>query len=145
MLSLLSFALYTGISTRIFRLFKCREIQHAWYLTADYTVKCREGEWNAYAAFGVLFIILYVIGIPAVQFYLLYANRKNLYADSCEDLKKQHIVQKEYGSIYENYTPACYYYDIVDLVRRLVLTGGLIMMGEESIAQIFLGIIIIAR
>jgi hypothetical protein len=142
LLSLFSFALYTGMSTRIFRLFKCRKIQDTWYLTADYTVKCREGEWNKYAAFGALFIILYVIGIPATQFYLLFTNRKNLYADNCEDMKKQHIVQKEYGSIYENYNPACYYYDIVDLVRRLVLTGGLIMMGEESIAQIFLGIII---
>ena len=36
----------------------------------------------------------------------------------------------------------CYYYDIVDLARRLLLTGGLIMMGEESIGQIFLGIIV---
>jgi hypothetical protein len=61
LLSLVSFALYTGISTRIFRLFKCRKIQDAWYLTADYTVTCQEGEWNGYAASGVLFIILYVV------------------------------------------------------------------------------------
>ena len=32
--------------------------------------------------------------------------------------------------------------DVVDLLRRLVLTGGLIMMGEESVAQIFLGVVV---
>ena len=58
------------------------------------------------------------------------------------DKVKHRIVEKEYGSIYSNYTEDCYYYDILDLFRRLLLTGGLIMMGEESIAQIFLGIII---
>ena len=61
-----------------------------------------------------------------------------------EEKQQQHIVEKEYGSIYANYTTECYYYDILDLFRRLLLTGGLIMMGEESVAQVFLGIIICA-
>jgi hypothetical protein len=147
LLSLVSFALYTGISTRIFRLFKCRKIQAAWYLTADYTVTCQEGEWNGYAASGALFIILYVVGIPGVQLYLLYRNRHILHVRegmTHEEKQEQHVVEKEYGSIYANYTTECYYYDIIDLFRRLLLTGGLIMMGEESVAQVFLGIIICA-
>ena len=147
LLSLVSFALYTGISTRIFRLFKCRKIQGAWYLTADYTVTCQEGEWNGYAASGALFIILYVVGIPGVQLYLLYRNRDILHVRegmTHEEKQEQHVVEKEYGSIYANYTTECYYYDIIDLFRRLLLTGGLIMMGEESVAQVFLGIIICA-
>ena len=147
LLSLVSFALYTGISTRIFRLFKCRKIQDAWYLTADYTVTCQEGEWNGYAASGVVFILLYVVGIPGVQLYLLYRNRHILHVRegmTHEEKQQQHIVEKEYGSIYANYTTECYYYDILDLFRRLLLTGGLIMMGEESVAQVFLGIIICA-
>ena len=52
-------------------------------------------------------------------------NRKNLHKDSCEDPKRQHIVQKEYGSMYQHYKPECYYYDIVDILRRLLLTGGI--------------------
>ena len=34
-------------------------------------------------------------------------------------------MSKMYGSIYENYIDSCYYYDIVDLLRGLLLTGGL--------------------
>ena len=61
-----------------------------------------------------------------------------------EEKQQQHVVEKQYGSIYANYTTECYYYDILDLFRRLLLTGGLIMMGEESVAQVFLGIIVCA-
>ena len=145
--SLVSFTLYTGISTRIFQLFKCHKVQDAWYLTADYTVKCQEEEWNRYAASAVAFIILYVVGIPGVQLYLLYRNRRILHVRegmTQEEKQQQHVVEKQYGSIYANYTTECYYYDILDLFRRLLLTGGLIMMGEESVAQVFLGIIVCA-
>ena len=147
LVSLVSFTLYTGISTRIFRLYKCRKVQDSWYLTADYTVKCQQGEWNGYAAFGAICILLFVIGIPGVQLYILYKNRRLLHVRdgmTHKEKQQQHIVQKEYGSIYEHYTEECYYYDILDLFRRLLLTGGLIMMGEESVAQVFLGIVICA-
>ncbi len=147
LLCFMAFTLHTGISTRIFRLFKCRKIQDTWYLTADYTVKCREGEWNTYAAVAFVCIVVYVVGIPGIQWVVLFKNRKRLYANkemSHEEKVQQNIVRKQYGSIYKHYIPECYYYDIVDLFRRLLLTGGLIMMGEESVAQIFLGIVICA-
>ena len=42
-------------------------------------------------------------------------------------------MEKQFGSIYMHYADDCYYYDLVDLFRRLLLTGGLIMVGEDSI------------
>ena len=48
-------------------------------------------------------------------------------------------------SITQAYRPECYYYDIIDLIRRLILTGGLIMIGgEDSVAQVLLGIFVSA-
>jgi len=41
--------------------------------------------------------------------------------------------------VYEDYSPNAYYFDLVDLVRRLMLTGGLVLLGEQSNVQIFLG------
>ena len=43
--SLMSFGLYTGLSTRIFRLFKCRNIHDVYYLTDDYSVTCFDDSW----------------------------------------------------------------------------------------------------
>eukprot|EP00944_MAST-04C_sp_MAST-4C-sp1_P003884 g3884.t1 len=147
LLCFITFTIHTGMSTRIFRLFKCREVQGVWYLTADYTVQCRAGDWNRYAAVAVACIFLYVLGIPGVQWYVLYRNRKCLYERenmSHAEKEKQYKMQKQFGSIYSHYVPECYYYDILDLFRRLLLTGGLIMMGEESVAQVFMGIVICA-
>lgn len=116
-------------------------------MTADYTVQCRAGDWNGSAAEAVVCIFLYVLGIPGVQWYVLYRNRKCLYERenmSHAEKEKQYKMQKQFGSIYSHYVPECYYYDILDLFRRLLLTGGLIMMGEESVAQVFMGIVICA-
>ena len=109
---------------------------------ADYTVKCREGEWNFFAAVACICIAVYVIGLPGFELYYLMRNRKNLHRENCLDPKQQRRIEKEFGSVYAHYRPEAYYFDIVDLFRRLILTGGLIMMGEESVAQIFLGAVV---
>merc|ERR1712166_771557 len=140
--------LYIGVATRIFRLFKCRKIMDQWYLTADYEVVCFESDWNAAAAVGYVCMFTFVVGIPLCQFLVLCRHRKYIDKETCvsnEDYRRHLEIKAMYGSIFEAYTPACYYYDLLDLVRRLVLTGGLILIGNvEAVAQIFLGIVISA-
>ena len=71
------------------------------------------------------------------NYLLLNLNHKT------EDYRQNLQVKHKYGSIFEAYTPECYYYDLIDLIRRLILTGGLILIGsEQAVAQIFLGILI---
>jgi hypothetical protein len=58
---------------------------------------------------------------------------------------RRHVrVKQQYGSLFKDYNVECYYYDLIDLGRRLVLTGGLIMVGgdENAVAQVFLGILV---
>ena len=83
----MAFTLYTGICTRIFRLFKCRNVEGTWYLMADYTVKCREGEWNFFAAVACICIAVYIIGLPGFELYYLMRNRKNLHLKTAKTLK----------------------------------------------------------
>ena len=135
-------------ATRIFRLFKCRHIMDRWYLTADYDVVCFESDWNAAAVVGYICMLVFVVGIPLVQFLVLYLNRKYIDEATCVDEAdyRTHLeIKAMYGSIFEAYTVDCYYYDLIDLIRRLVLTGGLILIGNvEAVAQIFLGIVVSA-
>ena len=146
MVSLVLYTLYVGVSTRIFRLFKCREIMGVWYLTADYTVICFEGEWSAVSVVAFICMGVFVFGIPFGQFLVLCKNRRYLDENKLTmdaDYRTHLHVKQKYGSIFEAYTPECYYYDIIDLVRRLILTGGLILVGnEEAVAQVFLGILV---
>ena len=139
--TLLAFGLYTGISTRIFRLFKCRKVQDKYFLTSDYSMECYVGEWWNYGGVAVLCMFVYVLGVPLVQFVLLCRNRHHLHEESALDHQSHRLVKKQFGSIYANYTEECYYFDLVDLFRRLILTGGLILVGEHSIVQSLLGIL----
>ena len=140
--------MYVGVSTRIFRLFKCAYIQGTWYLTSDYTVTCFEGKWNASSTIAYICMVIFVIGIPLGQFVILYRNRLYIDEATCTDTivaHRRHIrVMQQYGSLFKDYNVQCYYYDLIDLLRRLVLTGGLIMVGGDgnSVAQVFLGILV---
>ena len=51
-------------------------------------------------------------------------------------------VKRRLGAVYSDYNPDAYYFDLVDMLRRLLLTGGLIILGESSNTQIFLGALI---
>eukprot|EP00942_MAST-04A_sp_MAST-4A-sp1_P012240 g12240.t1 len=139
--TLTCFGLYTGISTRIFRLFKCRKIDNDYYLTSDYSMKCYTEDWWSYAGVAIFCMIIYVVGIPLVQFIILLRNRHHLHEESALDHESHRLTKKKFGSIYENYIEECYYYDLLDLLRRLILTGGLILVGEHSVIQILLGIL----
>ena len=143
-LSLIAFTLYTGLATRIFRLFKCYNVQGTFYLMGDFTVTCFGPEWYAHAYIAIFCMVTYVFGIPFVQLYVLYTNRFNLHVETCIDPLLQTKLHKQYGSIYAAYRPECYYFDIADLIHRLLLTGGLILLGQDSVAQTFLGIVICA-
>ena len=108
----------------------------------DYTIKCWEGEWILYAVFAVFFTLVYVIGLPAIQALILFRHKKNLFETTCADPKEQRENQKKYGSIYEHYKEKYYYFELVDVLRRLLLTGGLILMGRDTVSQIFFASVI---
>ena len=102
--TLLAFGLYTGISTRIFRLFKCQKVQDAYFLTSDYSMECYVGEWWNYGGVAVFCMVVYVLGI--LQFVLLCRNRHHLHEESALDHQSHRLVKKQFGSIYANYTEA---------------------------------------
>jgi len=138
------YTFYTNISTSIFQLFKCHPIEGTSYLVADYNVKCGEGEWLTYMGIAVAGIFLYTIGIPLYLFVKLYQSREVLHSDDLEpERHAEHaMAQKKLGSVYGDYSNEAYYFDLIDLFRRILLTGALVLVGEGGGAQIFLGSVI---
>ena len=50
--------------------------------------------------------------------------------------------QNKFGSLYMHYKPDFYYFEFVDLLRRIILTGGLVLLGREGVTQVFLAILV---
>ena len=140
-LFMIVYSLYTGVATKMFLLFKCEKIQGVWYLMADYRIVCFDATYNFYRNLAVLGIVVYVFGILLGILGLLVRNKMYLHESNCppDELYKHLQMVKQFGSIYGDYTENNFYFDLVDLARRLLLTGGLILIGEQSNTQIFLG------
>ena len=57
LMQLMAFGLYTGLATRIFRLFKCQKVHQRYFLVGDMSVACFEDAWwnYGYIAVGCIF------------------------------------------------------------------------------------------
>ena len=144
-LFLVIYTLYTSISTSIFELFNCELIQGQYYLISDYSKICFDDEWGVHAAVGFAGMALFTVGIPLFLFYLMCSNQRFLFPEECDcndDYKHHARVITMYGSMYEDYSSTTYFFDLLDLFRRLMLTGGLMLLGESSNIQIFLACLI---
>ena len=65
-----------------------------------------------------------------------------MHADSAEDHAIQKQVEKKFGSTYLHYKASSYYFDLLDMIRRLCLTGILILVGGKDVSQLFIGILV---
>ena len=54
--------------------------------------------------------------------------------ESCDDGNKAQSTELLMGLrfLFENYRPSAWYWELVDVVRKIVLTSGLILIGSES-------------
>jgi len=124
------FLLYPGIGTRIFRLFKCRRIGEFEYLMADYSIVCWEKDHNYAVAVAVFCIFLYVIGIPLLCIFILYKRKLNL------DNAKTKAV---FGSLYLAYERKYWYWESIEMLKKIILAGGLVIVTVGSSPQVLLG------
>jgi hypothetical protein len=99
------------------------------------------GTWWNYGGVAIFCIILYVVGVPMMQLLALLRNRKHLHETSALDHQSHRMVKRQLGTLYDRYTDESFYFEIVNMLRRLMMTGGLILVGERSVVQALLGIL----
>jgi hypothetical protein len=58
------FLAYPGVSLKVLRLFKCREVNGTHWLEADMRLQCFNSQWAGYAFYGLLVAVLYIAGLP---------------------------------------------------------------------------------
>ena len=132
-LNVIVFVLYPGIGTRIFRLFKCRTVGAEAYLEADFSVVCWKEQHTIAVAVASLCILVYVVGIPAMSVYLLYKRK-----DRLNDPKTVNL----FGSLYLAYERPYWYWEAVEMLKKMVLAGGLVIVAAGSSAQVLIGVLI---
>ena len=105
----------------------------------QYSEFCWEGRWYAYAVMACIGIVVYTVGIPGTLYYVLRKNKRYLYEESCPANELHKHARVATGSGLRFIQRRLVLYDLLDMTRRLVLTAGLVVLGEDSNSQILLG------
>mmetsp|Transcript_27205 Transcript_27205/g.37367 ORF Transcript_27205/g.37367 Transcript_27205/m.37367 type:complete len:522 (-) Transcript_27205:400-1965(-) len=123
----------------------------AGYLQKDYTINCASERYvYALMPFSVIMIFIFPIGVPLVFAFELYKDRKHLNPaayfpeKSPQELDRILETKRPLASrfLWEAYKPECYYYEILETVRRLLLNSVIMILVPGTIWQILMGILI---
>ena len=118
---------HTPVSTKVFRFFQCKLIAGKQLLVVDYTVDCDSAEWQLFTPVVLLVLVLFTLGLPIVLSLFLFWNRALLYSAK---------VYQKMGWLYAPYTKNAEWWQIHDVLMKMVLTGLLIYVPTTSRAGI---------
>ncbi|CAM9453958.1 unnamed protein product, partial [Chrysoparadoxa australica] len=134
---LVTFLIYSSVSTRVFQTFAC---DNTWegnsFLMADYSISCNEGRHKWFRMYAFVMTLIYPIGIPALYLCVLWGIRSKL--SSAEDTTQRDRDErcKSLRFLWEAYKPSFYYFEVVECVRRLSLTGIIVFIPPDNAAQL---------
>ena len=104
-----------------------------YYLKMDYSLKCFDKAYNKYvtaAYVGSIYPVLFPLFIVAVLFFLYY--RPHIKNRALNPQPKRFEIVEGMRFIYENYNERCWYWEIVETIRKLILTSCLSLIGAEG-------------
>ena len=138
---LMTLLIYPGLSTKVFQMWKCQSINgiDGRMLVQDFSIFCNQGEHVMYTIIAFIFLICYIIGIPLVIFVLLWRNKKHLHD---EDSSKHHFVAAALGGLYTQYEDQYWWFELVNLLNKTLMCGGLVVLAPGSSYQILCAVLI---
>jgi hypothetical protein len=163
-LAFVAFLLYPQISSSIFSALRCEWLGEASsFLEADYSVSCMDERYRHYRTVAVVMVFVVPLGFPLA----LLAALMHSWWQSCErweqaqarssdcstidddeeaalsvaSLADYHYgrVRELFGFCIEDYRPSCFWFEPVDLLRKLALSGMLQFVHRGTAAQCCFG------
>ena len=120
------------------------------YLKMDYSIRCDSPGYKRLVKVGYV-AVGYVLFLPVASFFILWRQRMVLRrienegeGEGCEGESPAKSSELLTGLrfLFENYRSAVWYWELVDTVRKIVLTSGLILIGSESRSYAGIGCLI---
>ncbi|GMH57983.1 hypothetical protein TL16_g02514 [Triparma laevis f. inornata] len=159
----MTFLILPSVSTKILYTFACRDFDGTYgsFLKVDYSIYCASDEHLMYELYAKVCILIYPMGIPLMYIWLLRRARK------CLDPGQKHregrygidegmrraIEERErreeddpqirsLAFLYDSYEPKFYWFEVVETLRKLMLSGGLVLLGPGTVSQVIISIFI---
>ena len=126
--------LYPSSSTIAFRAFNCRSIDGVEYHREDLSIKCASSAHKDAEAFAVVSMIFVSVGLLVLYTVLLWPHHTVLQtgmksSDAATELRS-------ISFLYTDFTGPCYYWEIIDAARKLVVCGFVVFLQESLIRPV---------
>ena len=142
-----SFILCPTVSKGIFDTWDCTEYEldsatgeMRTFLNSDLQIVCSGNEhpeeYDTIKIIAYIFVLLWPIGMPVIFLLVLWPNRKAL-----RQRRSTRMVQAT-SFLHKEYDPSYFWWEVVSLAQRLILTGWVLLIPVEYDAwRIFLGLL----
>ena len=107
------------------------------YLKADYSIQCHDPRYNKLVVFAYVSFV-YVLALPVATFIALWRQRRAILATADANTE----ITRAMNFLYKNYNARSWYWELVEMSRKVVITSGLILVGQESRSYIGLAWVI---
>ena len=141
---LLTYLVLPGTTTTIFGAFTCQSIDPdnvmpgtPRYLRNDLSISCSSPRYHMGVYWAIAMIFVYPIGITSMYAYVLYVNRDDIKNARLTDVPipssqtttregfMQYITSKEIEFLHKAYEGKYWYWEVLETIRRLLLTAVL--------------------
>ena len=115
------------------------------YLKADYSVLCHGQKYNHFLVVAYI-STAYIFLLPSVALISIWRQRSVTLTEEDAGKSRGHACSQEIISgmrfLFVNYKAHSWYWELVETARKMILTCGLIFVGQESRSYIGLALVI---
>ena len=115
------------------------------YMKADYSIKCQGTKYNHWLIVAYI-STAYIVVLPVSSFVALWRQRRAAVINEDNDILNDSDSGMEMISglrfLFENYKHDSWYWELVETSRKVILTSGLVLVGQESRSYIGLAWVI---
>ena len=128
-LFLLVFLLYPALTNKIFEGLSCRTLGGDYsILYADYSVDCGSLAYVTLNGACVALVLLWPVGLPVGLLYIMWKEKDDILNEDEDTLQKFDFALGDYNTRH-------WYWEVIELSRKLILTGFISVFQRGSIAQ----------
>eukprot|EP00936_MAST-01D_sp_MAST-1D-sp1_P001105 g1105.t1 len=136
------YLVYPRLSATIFQTFNCGVVRHGGrdnssttsYLVADYSIDCASAEHKNAEKWAWAMVAVISVGTP-IFYYVL--ARQNHVAISRGDPSSKYL-----AFLCRDYTVGCWYWETVEILRKLLLTGFIVFLKKGTLLQVVVSMLI---
>jgi hypothetical protein len=155
------FLIYPGVCNEAFSMYNCRALDgDLTVLHMDYRIDCSSTVHSFYQLVAGAVIGVFSVGIPLGMVVLMLMRMADYEASTdsqrfvarrvADELRMDDAVAadairdvstgREYSFLVNAYKPRYYFWEGIDMIRKLALVGMLVVAGRGSVAQLFLAV-----